>query len=284
MPRPLSDSWQYFELVSPDNGRNKKAKCSFCGHAQAAGITRLHQHLLYRCSRISSEIRDQLRQKQDERESETLPLQKRNDILPLQTSSTANYQFDPALQNNLDPSPTTALNPHSNYFDATLSPMTPTSFSTPIPLAFTSNIDNLNQKKQQQQQQQLDGSQAMLDWHLARALFSANIPYDKIEDPHIIEFFKRLQPSYVVPKAKRLQQFLLKEQHWDLIPCNESDTTHQIPSPLTPNTSQQHAMLRQPQTNEHMELSACSHTVPTNTGSNAMSDRLFSPADLEKNL
>ncbi|KAL9544492.1 hypothetical protein MBANPS3_007593 [Mucor bainieri] len=304
MPRPLSDSWQYFELLSPDNGRSRKAKCSFCGHEQAAGITRLHQHLLYRCSRISSEIRDQLRQKQDDRGHDT-PVPPRNDLLHSQPSSTVNYHFDPTLQNTLDPSPTSALNTHSNYFDAALSPTTSTTFSTANPLSFAPNTDGLNQQQPQQQQhqhqhpqQQPDRSQAMLDWHLARALFSANIPFDKIENSHMIEFFKRLQPNYVVPKARRLQQFLLKEQHWDLIQAQ------QMPSPPTPTpplhaTSQQQqqqqqhqSILQQRQNNVgRLGLPPDGNTVSinNNTSNNAsLGSRLLAsihpPAELEGSL
>ncbi|GAN08438.1 hypothetical protein MAM1_0204d07950 [Mucor ambiguus] len=296
MPRPLSDSWQYFELLSPDNGRSRKARCSFCGHEQAAGITRLHQHLLYRCSRISSEIREQLRQKQDDRGHDT-PVPHRNDLLHSQPPSTVNYQFDPTLQNTLNSAPTSALNTHSNYFDATLSPTTPTTFSTANPLSFTSNTDSLNQQ-QQQHPQQPDRSQAMLDWHLARALFSANIPFDKIENPHVIEFFKRLQPSYVVPKARRLQQFLLKEQHWDLIQGSDLNTAQQMPSPPTPTSSlhatsqQSQSMLQQRQNNVgRLRLPPDGNTVSinNNTSSNtALGNRLLAsihpPAELEGSL
>ncbi|KAI8644829.1 hypothetical protein BD408DRAFT_412585 [Parasitella parasitica] len=278
MPRPLSDSWQYFELLSSENGRKKKAKCSFCGHEQAAGITRLHHHLLYRCSMISPEMRDQLRQKQDDRNGMLLP----------QPLTPANCHADSTMQNILNPSPASSiLNPHSNYFDAALSPTTSSGFSGPNPIAFTPSIDNSNQRNQQQrqdhsqEQQQIERSQAMLDWHLARALFSANISYEKIENPHVIEFLKRLQPNYVIPKAKRLQQFLLKEQHWDLIPCIKSDTSRQIPSLATP----PYAMQQQPRaTNEHMVLPADNYAVSPNSKSHAMEDRLFSQSELEGSL
>ncbi|KAI7904793.1 uncharacterized protein BX663DRAFT_503548 [Cokeromyces recurvatus] len=72
------------------------------------------------------------------------------------------------------------------------------------------------------QQTDNNRSQAMLDWQLARALFSANIPFESIEHPLMIDFFKRLQPNYVVPKGKRLLQYLLKEQHWDLIQWDDN--------------------------------------------------------------
>ncbi|KAK4512485.1 uncharacterized protein ATC70_003186 [Mucor velutinosus] len=306
MPRPLSDSWQYFELLSPDNGRSKKARCSFCGHEQAAGITRLHQHLLYRCSRISSEIRNQLRQKQDDRGHDT-PVPHRNDLLHSQPSSTVNYQFDPTLQNILNSSPTSALNTHSNYFDAALSPTTSTAFSTANPLSFAPNTDSINQQQQQQyhhtqqqpsqQQRQPDRSQAMLDWHLARALFSANIPFDKIENPHIIEFFKRLQPNYVLPKARRLQQFLLKEQHWDLIQGSESNAAQQMPSPPTPTsslhaTSQQHVLQQRQNNVGRLGLPPDGNTVSINnnniSNNTALGSRLLAsihpPAELEGSL
>lgn len=294
MPRPLSDSWQYFELLSPNNGKSRKAKCSFCNHIQSASITRLHQHLLYRCARISSEIRDQLRQKQDGRGNDS-PARNRDELLQPQSSSNVNYHFDSALQNT--------LNPHSNYFDAALSPTASTNFSTANHIAFTSSTDNMNQQNQQQQQhhhhsnqqqqqhqQQPDRSQAMLDWHLARALFSANIPFDKIENPHIIEFFKRLQPNYTVPKARYLQQFLIKEQHWDLIQWNESTTTaQQRPSPPTPTTSHQQSILQQRSANvEYMGLSTDSNNVSSNNNSTTIGNRLLSsihpPAELEGSL
>ncbi|KAG2201704.1 hypothetical protein INT46_004333 [Mucor plumbeus] len=302
MPRPLSDSWQYFELLSSDNGKSKKARCSFCNHIQSASITRLHQHLLYRCSRISSKTRDQLRQKQDDRGNDS-PAQNRNELLQPQSSSNVNYHFNSALENTLDPSSSASLNPHSNYFDAALSPTGSTNFSTVNHIAFTSSNDNMNQHNQQQhrhhhhtnqqqqnQHQQPDRSQAMLDWHLARALFSANISFDKIENPHIVEFFKCLQPNYIVPKAGRLQQFLLKEQHWDLIQWSESNmTTQQIPSPPTPTTSHQRSILQQRSENVgHIGLSTSNNNVSSNNNSNAIGNRLLSsihpPAELEGGL
>ncbi|KAF7730131.1 hypothetical protein EC973_002739 [Apophysomyces ossiformis] len=73
--------------------------------------------------------------------------------------------------------------------------------------------------------------QAFLDWHLARAMFAADIPFDAIEHPLFIDFLKRLQPEYVPPKKSRLQQFLLKEQHWDLIKWGNTDSTSNPPAP-----------------------------------------------------
>ncbi|GAA5802246.1 hypothetical protein HPULCUR_007709 [Helicostylum pulchrum] len=295
MPRPLSDSWQYFELLSPDNGRNRKAKCNFCGHKQAAGITRLHQHLLYRCSRISADIRDQLRQKHEDQGRESLP--KGTQVLSHHMSQDSlDYQYDSTLQNTLhnsnnnnsnnnnqqqQPQPqqqqqqqqhqhqqqqqqqqSPHINSHPTYYEAAaaLSPTTSTNFST----AFPPTNNTLGQQQQ-----------AMLDCQLARALFSANIPFESIEDPHFIDFLKRLQPNYTVPKKRRLQQFLLKEQHWDLIPWdNEADlllsrTNHQpSPPPLMQQQQQQRRML--------------------STNSSALSNRLLSsihpPADLEGSL
>ncbi|KAI8891145.1 hypothetical protein K501DRAFT_327811, partial [Backusella circina FSU 941] len=164
MPRPLSDSWQYFTLLDSDSGKSKKARCTFCGLEKAASITRLHQHLLFRCARIDPDIRGQLRQKEQEEDIQQEELKRQP------------QQIEP-----------------KQYYQQQGSPTSSTVRTDVLP------------------------DQAMLDWHLARALFSSNIPFESIEDPHMIEFFRQLQPNYTVPDSRRLKQYLLKEQHWDLI-------------------------------------------------------------------
>lgn len=300
MPRPLSDSWQYFELLAPDNGRSRKARCTFCGHEQAAGITRLHQHLLYRCSRITSDIREELRQKHGDRERESPP--KTNDLLShhqlsSQHSDSVNYHFNSStLQNTLSnnpsqqqnnnnnntthQSPTNNMNPHSTYYETTLSPTTvSTNFTTANPIAFTSNSNTLGQ----QQQQQHDRSQSMLDCQLARAFFAANIPFESIENPHMINFLKRLQPNYIVPKGRRLKQFILKEQHWDLIPWdNEPELTMLSRTQHSPPPMLQQ---QQQQQQRRMMLSADANN---NSNNDPLNNRLLSslhpPTDLEGSL
>ncbi|KAI8987314.1 hypothetical protein BDF20DRAFT_849393 [Mycotypha africana] len=292
MPRPLSDSWQYFELLPPDNGRSRKARCTFCGHEQAAGITRLHQHLLYRCSRIPADIRDQLRQKQEDRNRDaspphnshnnnnngrndiSLPSRQENRHVQFQPSQTVQYHFDPTLQNTLSSSNTSAIiaNSSSNsnssknhhhlstnsadhttattsispYYEAALTgtpatasqnnnfSTTTTSFAfSPSPATPQQALEQPRILQQQHsvlsssstsqaQTPQDENSQALLDWHLARALFSANIPFEAVENPYVIDFLRHLQPNYVVPRGKRLKQYLLKEQHWDLISWEEA--------------------------------------------------------------
>ncbi|CAO3674595.1 unnamed protein product [Umbelopsis ramanniana] len=59
--------------------------------------------------------------------------------------------------------------------------------------------------------------QATLDWSLARALFSADVPFKAIENPHFVQFLNRLNPNYKPPTQRQLQQLLLKREHWDLL-------------------------------------------------------------------
>ncbi|KAI9357758.1 hypothetical protein BD770DRAFT_427518 [Pilaira anomala] len=305
MPRPLSDSWQYFELLSPDNSRNRKAKCNFCGHKQAAGITRLHQHLLYRCSRISPDLRDQLRQKHEDQGRESPP--KGNSVLSHHLpQNSLDYQYDSTLQNTLQNSNSNVsnnnqqqspshINPHPTYFEAAtaLSPTATANFSTAFPPTTTTTTNN-NTLGQQQQ--------VMLDCQLARALFSANIPFESIENPHFVDFLKRLQPNYTVPKKRRLQQFLLKEQHWDLIPWdNEANlllpraNQQQLStSPLMQHQHQsQHQHQHQQQQQQHQQhqqqqQQQQQRRMLPNNNPNNMNNRLLSsihpPADLEGSL
>ncbi|KAI9486150.1 MAG: hypothetical protein EXX96DRAFT_547834 [Benjaminiella poitrasii] len=314
MPRPLSDSWQYFELLSPDNGRNRKARCTFCGHEQAAGITRLHQHLLYRCSKISADIRDQLRQKQEDRsKTESVSSIRSTDMLQQrhlqqQPPQQVDYHFDPTLQNTLNhhnsyyETSGTASNSSSNH---TMSP-THTHFSTsapPYPLVTTnthhsdshptaafqpassstatnSTTNSLggggmttpptaSLPSTTQHADTTNRSQAMLDWQLARALFSANIPFESIENPMMVEFFKRLQPNYVVPKGKRLLQYLLKEQHWDLIRWDNENTTNSAALRLSSSAPS--------------GVRGASHSMMNHNNTNRLLSSLHSP-DLEGNL
>lgn len=301
----LSDSWQYFELLSPDNGRSRKARCTFCGHEQAAGITRLHQHLLYRCSRITSDIREELRQKHGDRERESPP--KTNDLLShhhiqqQQHPDSVNYHFNSStLQNTLSNnnsnnnnssssqqtnhhSPTNNMNPHATtyYETTTLSPTTvSTNFTATNPIAFTSTHSTTNTTPSNSS---LGQQQSMLDCQLARAFFSANIPFESIENPHMINFLKRLQPNYIVPKGRRLKQFILKEQHWDLIPW---DNEHELM--LTRQHTQQQSpptpMLPQQQQRRMMLSDANNNSNDTTNLNNRLLSSLHPPTDLEGSL
>jgi hypothetical protein len=247
MPRPLSDSWQYFQVLTPVNdGRSKKTKCTFCGHEQTASITRLHQHLLNRCSRIPGEIRQELRRK-DENNREP----------PVPTRHSFNYEFNPPLHTLQSPPGNDAIPQHtsistSTYYQAEQIPPR----STPIPTHF-----------QPTSQPQSDRSQTMLDWQLARALFSANIPFEAIENLHLIEFFGHLQPGYKLPQVKRLKQLLLKEEHWDIIQqCENQPISNTYPSSSTTQQPQQH------------------HLVTLSSDSSRAVSSFNPPTDLEGNL
>jgi hypothetical protein len=167
MPRPLSDSWQYFQVSGPvNNSKSKKAKCTFCGHEQSAAITRLQQHLLNRCSGMPVETRQELKQKDENSREREVP-----------TRHPLNYDFNPPLHNNGLQSPSNnAISQRAAdaYYQAAQIP----SRSTPIPVNFQATL-----------RPQSDRPQAMLDRQLARALFSANIHFETIENLHIIEFF-----------------------------------------------------------------------------------------------
>jgi hypothetical protein len=190
MPRPLSDSWQYFTLLDSASGKSKKARCTFCGLEKAASITRLHQHLLVRCARIDPNIRGQLRQKEQQEE-----------------------QGEQKRPPRIEP---------TQYYQQRGSPSSAT---------IRTNVQP---------------DQAMLDWYLARALFSSNIPFESMEDPHMLEFFRHLQPNYTVPDSRRLKQYLLKEQHWDLI--NRSHETRH-------STLEQHSRVNAPSTSTTTRMS-----------------------------
>ncbi|KAI9496195.1 hypothetical protein BDB00DRAFT_785642 [Zychaea mexicana] len=76
-------------------------------------------------------------------------------------------------------------------------------------------------------------SQRMLDYNLARALFSASIPFNVVNNQEFATFLKRMRPGYAVPKPHVLQQYLLKEEHYDLIPQDQQQHSSSV-SPLSP--------------------------------------------------
>jgi hypothetical protein len=67
--------------------------------------------------------------------------------------------------------------------------------------------------------------QATLNWSLARALFSADVPFKAIENPHFVQFLNRLNPNYKPPTQRQLQQLLLKREHWDILVDRRSAVT-----------------------------------------------------------
>lgn len=247
MPRPLSDSWQHFDLIPSDSNKNRQAKCRFCGHKQAAGITRLHQHLLFKCTKITANVRNELRQKEEARGRGPSTSQS---SVESNTESTqirrTDYNFGSALLNSSGDQPPSLNMARSEIANTTSG--NPTNFLGSNTFPLQSN-ERSSQRQQsiptipQSQSQSNDISQTILDWHLARALFSANIPFEKVENPHFIEFLKCLQPNYSVPKSSRLKQLVLKEQHWDLIDWNESvdRAMNNGPPPESIILSQQHA-------------------------------------------
>ncbi|KAG0174257.1 hypothetical protein DFQ28_002904 [Apophysomyces sp. BC1034] len=233
MPRPQSEIWQYFSVHDNSKGKGAKARCSYCGHEQACGITRLHRHLLRKCPNIPTNLRDELRQKEEGRSNAQLNI----------AMNAAN-----AASNDLD-----------NPFDCTIG-------------SLQTSVHSYDQTSASQQQKEdmshavplpartateRPQAQAFLDWHLSRAMFAANIPFEAIENPLFVDFLKRLQPNYVPPKKSRLQQFLLKEQHWDLINWNDADPVSSIP--------EQQQQKQQPTISNRMNQGTLTNTQPITT-------------------
>lgn len=215
MPRPTSDIWQYFSTV-PSDTKVKKAKCSFCGHEQSSGVTRLAQHLIDKCQAIPHNLRDDLRAKQDVKGKGPAA----SVGAPYQVHDTGGIEDAFAMlagppHHGLSSVPSSTLHQHfaGPAAPAAAAPPQPTQqqhrFSVPAPAGNTS-LPGISAPLDPQ-------DQATMDWHLARAFYAAEIPFSAVENPHFVDFFKRLRPGYVIPRKRRLQQFLLKTEHWDIL-------------------------------------------------------------------
>lgn len=231
MPRPQSDTWRYFTIIEGPDGKGRKASCSYCGHQQACGVTRLHQHLLKKCPNIPPSLRAELRQREEARARSSPPQQQQNH----HDSNNNNEKYpamdiDRALSTLAAHGISTSARQQQQQQETTATQSIDNYSSTSSSSGTTSSLMASGQQQQQQEQ-------AMLDWLLARALFSANIPFSAVEDQHMISFLKRMRPGYVIPKAYKLQQHLLKEQHWDLIECDKSDPATIRPCSPTRNTT-----------------------------------------------
>lgn len=318
MPRPQSDIWQYFTVHEGPEGQGRKARCSFCGHQQACGITRLHQHLLRKCPRIPIDLRNNLQQREDARGRVVVSAATMANLTAVQrqalersdrsASATAaaaaaaaahdigySMEIDRALStlaahgiSPLQPTPYDAL-PASNLLQQQQA-RSPFRFDAPSPtlqyapansnsaiLATTTAAPPGSMTTNTSSQQAR--TQSMLDWHLARALFSANIPFTVVDNPHMAEFLRRMRPGYVVPRPQRLQQYLLKEQHWDLIPMNDDNA----PSPFPSADTQQQQQFTTPVDNTNTSDRPIAETNGTSNNNNnpvqpSSSSSLTSPA------
>ncbi|RUS31395.1 hypothetical protein BC938DRAFT_477901 [Jimgerdemannia flammicorona] len=209
MPRPTSDIWQYFSTV-PSDTKVKKAKCSFCGHEQSSGVTRLAQHLIDKCQAIPHNLRDELRNKTDVKGKGTTGA-------PYQVHDAGGIEDALAMlagspHHGLSSVPSSTL--HHPFTSSTSTQATPQQrFTVPSPSA-NPRMSTISAPMDR-------SDQTTMDWHLARAFYAAGIPFSAIEHPLLIEFFKRLRPGYTLPCKSRLQQHLLKTEHWDLLEYEE---------------------------------------------------------------
>lgn len=257
MPRPQSDTWRYFTIIEGPDGKGRKASCSYCGHQQACGVTRLHQHLLKKCPNIPPSLRAELRQREESRARSSPPQQQANH----DSNNNEKYpamDIDRALSTLAAHGISTSRQQQQQQ-ETTTQPIDSNSTSS------STTTSSIMASGQQQQQQE----QAMLDWLLARALFSANIPFNAVEDQHMISFLKRMRPGYVVPKAYKLQQHLLKEQHWDLIECDKSDPTTIRPCSPTRNTTPVLSTSNSTTSSNTTASSATSVTTPSSSTSSS---------------
>ncbi|KAI9271851.1 hypothetical protein BDA99DRAFT_501166 [Phascolomyces articulosus] len=288
MPRPQSSIWQYFTIVDAPDGKGRKAKCNYCNHQQACGVTRLHQHLIRKCTKIPETLHEDLLQKEAARgKSLTLQATQRSamtqEVLQLlqqrqqqqaqqqntheqqqASSSSSSYQtieIDRALStiasNSLATANSAALraaaavttiqqqqsssttssslssgnnNNMNNRYENLSSPSSPSphSYSNPHHHHYHHHPTSNSHHSSSNSNGTTDTpgnlassdpmSQRMLDYNLARALFSANIPFNVVDNQEFATFLKRMRPGYAVPKSHVLQQYLLKEEHYDLIP------------------------------------------------------------------
>lgn len=242
MPRPQSEIWQYFEISENEGGR-RKAECKYCGHQQVSGVTRLHQHLLRKCTAIPENIRAELLQKEEARAN----------IPNTAMAAAARYS-----RQSPRPPPSyaaTTSNGHLAY-SATISTLHGLSSTPPrdTPIMYTTNENGDDLDAPQPR------TQSVLDYHLARALFSADIPMKVVENPYMADFLRRMRPGYVVPSAQTLHQYLLKEQHWDLIAWKKGDSQPSSDPPAHQNSQFMHEHQEPPQEpsqrqrNHHQQL------------------------------
>ncbi|RUP32787.1 hypothetical protein BC936DRAFT_138578 [Jimgerdemannia flammicorona] len=179
MPRPSSDIWQYFTIV-PSETKVKKAKCNFCGHEQSSGVTRLANHLTEKCQSLPPELRTELRSKTD---------------LNKTKSGHDSGGLEDALAILDGSSHMSSGSSHNNFAASSLA---------------TQRFHVAPARMDPQ-------DQSTIDRCLARAFFASGISFAAVEHPLVIDVLRRLRPEYVVPRKRRLQQLLLKTEHWDLV-------------------------------------------------------------------
>jgi len=68
----------------------------------------------------------------------------------------------------------------------------------------TSNIGNFVDRMGEEEQEDLE-------FRLALALFSAGVPFAFVDNPHVIQFFQYLRPSFKLPNRKKLSNDLLDD-------------------------------------------------------------------------
>ncbi|ORY91001.1 hypothetical protein BCR43DRAFT_498337 [Syncephalastrum racemosum] len=222
MPRPYSEVWKYFNVLDGGNGRQRKTSCKYCGREQTCGVTRLQDHLIRRCTQIPASLKQLLHARQEDN------VLKRKRRLEERSNGRSERHHLPApvlpppstsTQSNEDPAYDGMNRALRSLAERAIPNATPLA---PAPTTTTNTVNTVSQR-----------TQSMLDWHLARALFSSNTSLKAVEDPHMAEFLRLMRPGYVVPRAHRLQQYLLKEQHWDLIP-DPASHADDLPSPPPP--------------------------------------------------
>ncbi|KAI8149756.1 hypothetical protein BJV82DRAFT_663036 [Fennellomyces sp. T-0311] len=235
MPRPQSSIWQYFTIVEAPDGKGRKSRCNYCNHQQACGVTRLHQHLLRKCTKIPVALKEELLQKEAARGRASLPapssahprlarlpgapLQQQQGYDQAEIERALSTLATHGIPTNFTTNSNSTIRPSTSRYDTISSP------SSPSP-QYSNNNSNSNSLASSDPM-----SQRMLDYNLARALFSASIPFTVVNNPEFATFLKRMRPGYIVPKTQVLQQYLLKEEHFDLI---QPDQPSSSSSPLPP--------------------------------------------------
>ncbi|KAJ2957914.1 hypothetical protein NQZ79_g6406 [Umbelopsis isabellina] len=194
MPRPPSDIWHHFTTFDDPSNKVKRARCNYCDHQQASSISRLQRHITRNCPSVPDIVRQEVNSRSAGRFK---------NIVPFVTYDTGpSTDLDDALQ----------VLARASYNLPATSSAVPTTRTMNMNAPPAGKIDNITKNS--------------LDWQLARALFSADISLKVIENPHIIQFLKRLNPNYQVPDRRQLQQVLLKREHWDLLADRRVDTSN----------------------------------------------------------
>ncbi|OZJ05987.1 hypothetical protein BZG36_01236 [Bifiguratus adelaidae] len=190
MPRPTSDIWAFYTVI-PSHTKVPKTRCTFCGHEQAAGVTRLAMHLLDKCPHAPEDVKEEVRQstKQYKKGFEHIDIEALDDEQGTTQSPFSRSGKAPDTR----PRKRRAVSVNRLYMDP--------------------------------------AEQTHLDRSLARALFAANIDIDAIEHPLIASFLQQLRPGYQSPRARRLRQFLFKSEHWDLFEDMERPRRRMVSSP-----------------------------------------------------